>query len=141
MGIPRIAKNVNVLIPPLESQLLCLANFPNGKVMAGVMMATTMLDAPLMVVIVVEMMSRPLTAKSVNVFNKMSSKNSRLMLGTRGKIRNFQNKGQTNCWFFPLCEEVYYVNKSNFKSLEKKKKKKKKILKAGKKKKKKKKKK
>merc|ERR1712029_854175 len=89
MYIPRIAKNVNVLIPPLESQLLCLANFPNGKAMAGVMMATTMLDAPLMVVIVVEMMSRPLTAKSVNVF-KMGSKNSRLMLGTRGKIRNFQ---------------------------------------------------
>merc|ERR1712111_291679 len=87
---PLTALHVNVLIPPLESQLLCLANFPNGKVMAGVMMATTMLDAPLMVVIFVEMMSRPLTAKSVNVFNKMSSKNSRLTLGTRGKIRIFR---------------------------------------------------
>ena len=38
----------------------------NGKEMDGVMMATTMLNVLLMVEIVVVMMSRPLTAKSVN---------------------------------------------------------------------------
>merc|ERR1711884_252200 len=61
-----------------------------GKEIIIVMMATTILDVNMTEEIVVEMMSRPLTAKSVNVFNKMSSKNSRLTLGTRGKIRIFR---------------------------------------------------
>ena len=42
------------------------ANFPNGKVMAGVMMATTTQIVLLMAEIAVEMMSRPLTALHVN---------------------------------------------------------------------------
>jgi len=62
---------VNVLILPLESQLLSLANSPNGKVMVGVMMATTMLDAPLMEGTVVEMMSRQPTALLVSAYSKL----------------------------------------------------------------------
>lgn len=44
-------------------------NFPNGKVMAGVMMAITTLIALLMEGTVVEMMSRKPSAVHVNAFN------------------------------------------------------------------------
>ena len=56
---PLIVKSANALIPLLAAALLLSpldVNSPTGKVMVGVMMATTMLDVPLMEVIVVEIM-------------------------------------------------------------------------------------
>ena len=56
---PLTAKNANALIPLLAAALLLSpldVNFQTGKVMVGVMMATTILGAPLMEVIVVEIM-------------------------------------------------------------------------------------
>ena len=61
-------------------------NFPTGKEMVGVMMATTMQDVLGTEVTAVEMMSKPLIALPVNVLNQLGFRIWDLIFNTVSKI-------------------------------------------------------